>query len=421
MALHDLSVSAICVVGFIFFLICLVSVICAVRAFDHKKRGMYLLCTLPITAVSFLFTGAINVWNARINRHLPTLPYTERFLSLPLWILITAGLLCTALLAAIAVRLSQTRRQALSAQSLCEGLDQLPDGICCSMPDGFPRMVNDQMQRISNAAFGIGILDVKQLRSRLRDRDFLPGCTADERNGNLFLRLPDGSVWQLKRQSISVGNRDLSETIAYNVTRRYNDLCELEQRNRKLEAVNRQIREISRNMDRIVREKEILAAKIRLHGNLGQCLLAIQSYLTGGEGSRESVTRELEQTVSLLRNNTADENTEDRMYALQEAARTVGVALVIRGEIPPQWKEIIEIAVHECLTNTVKHANGNLLEIAVREENGTVTVELTNDGKPPAGEIRETGGLKILRALAEQRGGRMEIESEPRFRLVLRF
>ena len=44
---------------------------------------------------------------------------------------------------------------------------------------------------------------------------------------------------------------------------------------------------------------------------------------------------------------------------------------------------------------------------------------LESDGAPPSGPIREAGGLLSLRALAESRGGRMEVESNPSFRLRL--
>ena len=37
--------------------------------------------------------------------------------------------------------------------------------------------------------------------------------------------------------------------------------------------------------------------------------------------------RELADTVSLLRHNTAEEHTDDKLYALNEAAKTVGVEI----------------------------------------------------------------------------------------------
>ncbi|MBR5925980.1 MAG: hypothetical protein IKZ78_01330, partial [Firmicutes bacterium] len=71
-------------------------------------------------------------------------------------------------------------------------------------------------------------LDTQKLERRFAARDFRPGCEADERDKNLFLRLPDGSVWQIKRRKITVGKKDMDETIAYDVTRRYFDMLDLE-------------------------------------------------------------------------------------------------------------------------------------------------------------------------------------------------
>ena len=421
MTLQDLPLSALHALAFALYLITLVAVFCAVRASGYRAARKTFFFSLLAALVSFLPSSGLANYFVRVTRNDPTPAVTQKLLSLRLW---QIGLLAAVSLGAVIVmliRTNRTIRQELSAQSVCEGLDQLPDGVCYSMPDGFPKLANNQMQRISNTAFGLGVLDTNKLRQRLENRELTPGCEVDERDGNLFLRLPDGSVWQIKEQTVRVDNRDLSEMIAYDVTQRYHDLMELEQRNMRLEAVNRQIKAYNRNMDRIVREKEILAAKIHLHGNLGQCLLAIQSYLSGMEGSRETVTEELKRTVSLLRNNTAEENSEDRLYALYEAAKVVGVTISLDGEIPPQWKEITEVAIHECLTNTVKHADGRRLDVTVRQEDGAVCISLTNDGKPPAGPIHETGGLKNLRALAERRGGTMDVESEPAFRLTLRF
>ena len=45
----------------------------------------------------------------------------------------------------------------------------------------------------------------------------------------------------------------------------------------------------------------------------------------------------------------------------------------------------------------------------------------TNNGRPPAGEIAEAGGLLNLRKMTEEKGGRMIIRSAPEFALRLEF
>ncbi|MBQ6023840.1 MAG: ATP-binding protein [Clostridia bacterium] len=421
MILRELPLGALRALATVLYLNVLAAVYCGIRALEYRDEKKTFLFSMLNAFVSFVYSGGLAVYLLRISRQQALASVTAHLVSLPLWAIAASAGALTAVNLLLYIRMERRSRRELSARSVCEGLDQLPDGVCYSMPDGFPKLVNDRMQRISNAAFGVGVLDAKKLRERLQKRDLLPGCTVDERDGNLFLCLPDGSAWQMVERSVRVGKNELTEMIAYDVTQRYRDLLELEERNKHLEEVNRQIREYDRRMDRIVREKEILAAKIRLHGNLGQCLLAIQGYLNGSGDDRETVTRELADTVSLLRNNTVEEHTDDKLYALNEAAKTVGVEIRIRGDIPAQWKDVIEVAIHECLTNTVKHAGGRLLDVSIRLQDAAVTVELTNDGRPPAGPVRETGGLKNLRALVENRGGRMTVESAPVFRLVLDF
>ncbi len=422
MTMLDLPLDVLCAIGFVILLNCIFALFCAVRAFGFPSLKKVFFLSVFIALINHVPSSAISLYFARtITKSNDTAPICILILSLPIWVFAVIAAASLAASVVVYIRIRHVIKGELTPQSVCDGLDQLPDGVCYSMQDGFPRLVNDRMQQISNAAFGVGVLDAKKLREQQMKQELMPGCSVDERGGNTFLRLSDGSVWRMKKQTVTVDKRELDETIAYGVTQRYHDLIELEQRNKRLEEVNRQIREYDRSMDRIIREKEILAAKIRLHGNLGQCFLAIQEYLTGNEQNRDTVTKELINTVSLLRNNTVDEHTEDRLYALYEAAKAVGVEIRLQGEIPEEYKETVEVAIHECLTNTVKHAGGHVLDVVIRNEENCVKVELTNDGKPPTGKINETGGLKNLRALVEGQGGEMTVLGDPVFRLVLSF
>lgn len=48
-----------------------------------------------------------------------------------------------------------------------------------------------------------------------------------------------------------------------------------------------------------------------------------------------------------------------------------------------------------------------------------IAVSLTNNGAAPKGKITEGGGLSMLRQRIEESGGKMEIQSVPRFKLML--
>lgn len=82
-------------------------------------------------------------------------------------------------------------------------------------------------------------------------------------------------------------------------------------------------------------------------------------------------------------------------------------------------EKILIAAMHECLTNTVSHANGKTMTVTVSEKNGKYTIEITNDGEKPKGEIIEGGGLSGLRLLVERENGTMIIHSTPQFELII--
>jgi signal transduction histidine kinase len=46
-------------------------------------------------------------------------------------------------------------------------------------------------------------------------------------------------------------------------------------------------------------------------------------------------------------------------------------------------------------------------------------IVITNNGKPPKGEIAESGGLLSLRRSAEEAGGTMTVQSQPEFKLTI--
>ena len=55
----------------------------------------------------------------------------------------------------------------------------------------------------------------------------------------------------------------------------------------------------------------------------------------------------------------------------------------------------------------------------IRHEDGHVTAVITNNGTPPAGEIKEGGGLSSLRRRIRSAGGTMAIQSLPAFALTV--
>lgn len=77
------------------------------------------------------------------------------------------------------------------------------------------------------------------------------------------------------------------------------------------------------------------------------------------------------------------------------------------------------LAARQVLTNCVRHAGGAELYVSAAREEGGCTVTITNNGRPPRGEIIEGGGLSALRRRIEGSGGTMTAAARPRFALTI--
>ena len=109
---------------------------------------------------------------------------------------------------------------------------------------------------------------------------------------------------------------------------------------------------------------------------------------------------------------------KSNIQVIFEAARLIDIKIEFLGDYPPEnslLEKILIHAMHECLTNTVSHANGHLLNVNVKNN----LIKITNDGTPPKGIIKEGGGLSSLRSLIEKENGKMIVKSEPQFELII--
>lgn len=113
---------------------------------------------------------------------------------------------------------------------------------------------------------------------------------------------------------------------------------------------------------------------------------------------------------------------KDNLQVIKDAAKIVGVIVEFCGKQPKAdtvSEKILIDAMHECLMNTVSHANGKTMTVTVSAKNGKYTIKVTNDGEKPKGEIIEGGGFSGLRSLVERENGTMLIHSTTQFEFII--
>ena len=320
----------------------------------------------------------------------------------------------------IIVLFFRERRVRLTLEAIKEGLDELPDGVCFFDGDGQPLLVNTQMNRISGELSGDEILNAEVFWNKLKDNE-IPDD--DEEFGNdkmVLFHTTDGKIWDIRRDILTMGHSHINELIAYDVTGQYELNKELKTRNERLALINKRLHTYSREVEHVTNENEILNAKMQVHNNVGRSLLAFRSYLEQphNERDREKLRLLWRYTIQILKQEAAsDKPPSGGMEQILKAAQAVDVEIVLNGTMPDNENvmKVLISAMHECLTNTVKHANGDKLYIDVSSNDKCITAKIYNNGRPPSGTINETGGLKNLRSIIEKAGGRMRIDSIPEF------
>ena len=315
------------------------------------------------------------------------------------------------------------RKPKLGRSSVKEGFDNLPSGICFADRRGTIILCNLQMHRLCHILLGMDLQHISELRRGLDEPR--PAVEAVDRKARIY-RFPDGILWQFAEMPVTdAEGEDYTQVQAIDVTELHEKREELERDNRKLTEANERARQLYTELDQIVREKETLAMKIRVHDDLGQCLLATRNLLT-----RDSSLEDFRTGGRLWARTLQTMTTERSRYArpadgtqllreLIASAGEIGVRVRIQGELPGTGENarLMIAAMRECATNTVRHAGGSEIAVQITRTRKADIAVITNDGKPPEGEIVEGGGLSGLRRSVEHRHGTMTVQSEPVFRL----
>ena len=317
--------------------------------------------------------------------------------------------------------LSETaNRKTINNTSIKEAFDNLPTGVCFFNEAGLPVLCNHAMQRFSFAVCGKDVQYITDLEHCL-DKDFAPTTDA-KKDGRVFV-LPDGRAWHLEKRTITNESGDLyTQYIAADVTELHENRVALQEETEQLRRVQSDLKVLAANIMTVTREEEILNTKMRVHDEMGKCLVAAQKYLQADsdESIPDSVAAAWQRAVSMIKysNETDDEG---MLLQIRKTCESIHLRFVQTGELPKEERAayLLTCAVRECVTNAARYADASELYADFTENECEAAVTVYNNGKSPDSEIVEGGGLSTLRRRVERAGGIMIIQSLPKFQLTV--
>ena len=308
----------------------------------------------------------------------------------------------------------------ITVASVKDAINDMEAGIVCSNEMGVPVMVNPNMEYLCEYITGKPLLNANFLWDSMVNNNLKEGCEVIDQGNTLLLQIPTGRIFKLKRRQIRVDEILLNELFATEITNLYKASIELKEGNERLESMNNRMKNLNDTITRVTIEREVLGMKIKVHDNLGRSLLSAKRYLVSGEGNLSEIISEWRENTHLIDSDMDTQKTDE--YSLMfKTAKDVGVTIKVQGILPQDKarKKIIATAMHECITNTIRHADGDELYISIVRDR-PLTIEFTNNGKPPESKVRLTGGgLDMLRRMVRDYGGDARVESSPVFKLII--
>ena len=365
---------------------------------------------------SALLAALIGIYQYLLKDIEPT-AMIRKVMEMPMWLMMSFIFMMLLASVGAAVYLHKLEKNTITDKSIKEATDDLPMALCFAKRDGTPLLVNRKMYMLGLEITGVMLQNARLFWENVSEGEFFNETKRIKGGEEPVLILENGTVWTFSKKIIKIGRDEVVQVLAVNTTDLYNLSVELQKKNESLKAMNDRLQEYSDNVTELMREEEILATKVKIHADMGSALLATRYYLNNPNNKEQAaeLIKTWNYNVSLLYK-------EDVFKHLNEAAKAVGVRIEVEGRIPQndiKAERIIVAAARECLTNTVRHGDGNLVKINIREERTQYHVVYTNNGAAPEESIKEGGGLMGLRKRVEDIQGSMQIISNPQFVLII--
>ena len=323
------------------------------------------------------------------------------------------------------------KRKPSLPQMIREAVHTYPGGICFAMETGRPILVNRKINELVSQLTGHTILNAfltwEDLEAARRQRDLgelrtpLPTCE----QGDLSFFLEDGSIWRFRKQILRDGKQQYVQIEATDVTELYRKSQALAKSNQRLQDLASRQHRLLTEIVQINREKELLQAKMRVHAELGRCLIITKKALSEpvkSEYAKEIVESWEDAIRSLASIPKEAPMAEDAMEKeLLKVARMIGCQIRIVGQRPQDLRtqQLLFAAMREAVTNAVRHGNATELLVTCEKSRTGYHAEISDNGKRQVDAIREGSGLNSLRQRLEREGATLEIQCEGGIRLLI--
>lgn len=313
------------------------------------------------------------------------------------------------------LREKTTANKKITLDSIRVAFDNLPSGLCFSDENGIPLLTNRKIYQLVEEATEGFCRNAEEMWQEFLEFKGQGSIERLQRENFPTFRWNDGNIWQFYREEITLQNQKYIQTTATDITRLYALTEELEKNNAALDKQYKRLKNLMNEIVQITQEEAILASKVKIHKELGECLLTTRRYLVLKHPEKDiseffkqwqDVTRFMESTLKEEK-----QSSDYAMRELMEAAETLDCKITFEGGTQEDAGRhtILKYAIREAMTNAIRHAGANELTVHMEIQNDTLYSVIKDNGNRWITSISEGSGLTTLRSRIEQAGGNMEI------------
>lgn len=394
-----------------------VGVVCFAISLSYRLKLRYilpeLLCTVCAVLTFCFLADGIGIRDFGENRS----DFSGSFCFLPAWCVVTAAFLLLASVCLCLALVIKKRLSSLTAMSVKDAISVLPAGLCFYDETGRLLLTNGKIGDECREITGMPLSDGAAFWSAMCEGKVADGIVCSREGDSVLVEKKDGRACCYKRINHILDGKTVYELSGSDISREFALKKKVEEQNEELRKMNVRLRKYGETVTEVTKERETLAARVKVHDGMGSLILKTKRAILQEECDKDALIREWNGVVSLV---SSPETEEDRAEEIKKTAESVGVKILYTGVRPPKGsiaEKILANAVFECITNTARHADGDELYITVSGDGAFFTARIGNNGRPPKAEIVEGGGLSSLRRITEMAGGSMKTESFPRFLL----
>lgn len=308
----------------------------------------------------------------------------------------------------------------ITAYSVKEAIDILPDGLLFAMVQGGIISLNPAMKEILYK-LDIGVDErADKIWQKLLER---PSSRIINRDREVLVKFDDKS-YLFQKYYIKLKGQNCMQIHAADVS--YEEMLNEKYNAKNLELIDnaRRLKAVLSRHEELMEDKWILSCRSHLHDSLSRKVSQIQVLLRSKNPDKKQIKeiskilKNLQQDVFKSAEACSPENTPESFFLrILKTYKNLGIGFEIEGVLPDSEEEAecFALIAGEAFTNAIRHAGAGSFKVVFSEDETRYEMRISNDGTVPDKPIKEGTGLTGIKARVEKLNGKLQIKSDDVF------